>query len=457
MNLFRRLLPLAACAALLAVSPGRAQTVAGAPATIDYQGKALDATGAPLANTAPANYEMQFRIYDAQEGGAIVWSEKQIVTVSKGMFSVRLGEGTANGTEGLVPQTNLPEAFNGKERFLGVTIVITGQTPVEILPRLAFLATPFAYVSNKSISAERLILNSSSSAPPSSLNVAQVSYATIAVNANTTLTDQNHTVIVDATSTTTTISLPGVTSRREYYIAKRDNTINPVVIVPPAGGTVNGAPSIKLKVRGESVVIQNVGNNDWWTVVDSRSRTPVGTIIASGSTVTPPGYVYCDGRALDRSSPIWEDLWAAIGSAFGVPNSTQFRVPDNRGLFLRGVDGGRGLDEDRNARIPSNLGGNAGDAVGSLQGDNIRAHAHSGSVSGRTSEDGWHRHDVGADDSGGWKAGWGQSSDRGRRTTFPTDHAGNHSHAFSGSFTTNNTGGNETRPENIAVFYYIKY
>jgi hypothetical protein len=77
-------------AAGLTVS-ARAQSVQGAPGTIDYQGKALDATGAVLAPTTPTNYEMRFKIYDAQEGGAVIWSEKQIVTVSKGLFSVRLG------------------------------------------------------------------------------------------------------------------------------------------------------------------------------------------------------------------------------------------------------------------------------------------------------------------------------------------------------------------------------
>ena len=187
MNPHRRFLTLAVLLAFGPVAVGQAQTVAGAPATIDYQGKALDSTGNPLANTTATNYEMQFRIYDAQEGGLIVWSEKQVVTVSKGMFSVRLGEGGANGVEGLVPQNSLPEAFNGKERFLGVTIVISGQTPVEILPRLAFLATPFAYVANRSLSAERLLLNASGTATPSSLNISQVSYAMQSVTSSTTL------------------------------------------------------------------------------------------------------------------------------------------------------------------------------------------------------------------------------------------------------------------------------
>ena len=88
-----RSLPLVVLTALLLghVSSLPAQTIGGAPNTIDYQGKALDAQGAVLAPTTAANYEMTFRIYDAQEGGMIIWAEKQIVTVSKGLFSVRLG------------------------------------------------------------------------------------------------------------------------------------------------------------------------------------------------------------------------------------------------------------------------------------------------------------------------------------------------------------------------------
>ena len=96
-----------------------AQTVAGAPTTIDYQGKALDSVGSPLANATPTNFEMRFRIYDAQEGGTVIWSEKQVVTVSKGLFSVRLGEGTAlSPAEGSVAQTALADAFAATARFL---------------------------------------------------------------------------------------------------------------------------------------------------------------------------------------------------------------------------------------------------------------------------------------------------------------------------------------------------
>ena len=231
-----RSLPLVVLTALLLahVSSLPAQTIAGAPNTIDYQGKALDAQGAVLAPSTAANYEMTFRIYDAQEGGTIIWAEKQIVTVFKGLFSVRLGEGTTIG-EGTVLQTNLADAFNAASRFLGVTILITGQSPVEILPRLAFLATPFAYSANRSVTAERLVLNPSASAVPSAVNASALSFATQTLNnGDHTLNENNHTVVGNAASGAVNITLPAVTTRREYSIVKTDTSLNLVQVMPPS-------------------------------------------------------------------------------------------------------------------------------------------------------------------------------------------------------------------------------
>lgn len=199
-----------------------------------------------LAPTTAANYEMTFRIYDAQEGGTIIWAEKQIVTVSKGLFSVRLGEGTATG-EGTVLQTNLADAFTAASRFLGVTIAISGQTPVEILPRLAFLATPFAYSANRSITAERLVLNPSATAVPSAVNASAVSYATQTLTmGDFTLNENNHTVVANAASGWVNITLPAVTTRREYFIIKTDTSQNPVQVLAPPGGTISGASAYSI-------------------------------------------------------------------------------------------------------------------------------------------------------------------------------------------------------------------
>ena len=490
-----------------------AQTIGGAPNTIDYQGKALDAQGAVLAPTTAANYEMTFRIYDAQEGGTIIWAEKQIVTVSKGLFSVRLGEGTATG-EGTVLQTNLADAFTAASRFLGVTIAISGQTPVEILPRLAFLATPFAYSANRSVTAERLVLNPSATAVPSAVNASAVSYATQTLTTGDyTLNEQNHTVLGDTSSGWVNITLPAVTTRREYYIIKTSANQNPVNIFAPAGGTIcgtsaywltgsnwdfsasggtGGGSKIKLKVRGEAVLIQNTGGNNWWVISDTRDKTPVGTIIAIGGNAYggwPAGYYYCDGTAMARTDYRWEDLFAVIGTNHGAPNATDFRVPDLRGKFLRAVDGGVGHDDQRNARIAHHAGGAAGDAPGSFQWSALGSHTHTftGSSSG-TSSAGSHDHMsnwytnkggspyAGAETpaAGHWglmrrsMAGEGVTASAADapgsgsqpdilNTPIAIPYDGAHTHTVVPNGTIGATGGPSTYPTNISVYYFIKY
>jgi hypothetical protein len=62
------------------------------PQMIAYQGLITDNTGAPVAD---GTYSLTFRIYDAEVGGAELWSETQpSVAVSGGLFGVFLGSVT---------------------------------------------------------------------------------------------------------------------------------------------------------------------------------------------------------------------------------------------------------------------------------------------------------------------------------------------------------------------------
>ena len=471
---------------LLGLAPHvQAQTVAGAPTTIDYQGKALDSTGNPLANTTPTNYEMRFRIYDAQEGGTVIWSEKQIVTVSKGLFSVRLGEGTAlSPAEGSIAQTALADAFADRARFLGVTIVISGQTPAEILPRLAFLAAPYAYVASKSVSAERLLLNPSATAPASALTLAQVNYVTQEITTNaTTLNDQARTYLVNpATATHLVVNLPGaITTRREYSVMKKDNFFATVTVQVPSGGTLNGVTNgvVRLKVRGEGVVVQNAGANDWWITSDTRDKTPVGTILvnASNNTNLPAGYIWCDGAKFTRADANYVELFAAIGTVWGAPDATQFNVPDLRGVFLRGKDNNRGMDPHRNDRKASAFGSATADSVGSFQDFAVQTHPHAFSGSGSTGGGGDHNHGANGTRDGGDPGRHGLAVVANSNESTPNSSnargsdpemsiytqpqairfSGDHTHTFSFSSTTSPFGVEETRPKNVYVNYIIKF
>lgn len=446
--------------------------VFGPPSTIDYQGSVLDGSGNPLAPTTPSNYEMQFRLYDAQTGGSVIWAEKQLVTVKSGKFSVRLGEGTAilgagASEEGSVSHDSvgLPGAFAGKERYLGVTVVIPGQQPGEIQPRLAFLASPFSYVAASAQVAQSV--NQPSGSTPSSLNIGSVSYANQTMTATGTISASAHTILVNSSAAAVAATLPAGTAalNHQLLITKKDISTNQITVAAPAGGTINGVTNpVYLKVRGESITIQNVGNNDWWIVADSRDKTPVGTIISYSSNTVPAGYLAANGDVPLKSQ--YPELVAALGTAWGVPaDNTKFRVPDLRGSFLRGKDGGRTYDEDRNGRTADYVGAATGDNVGSYQGDQFRFHNHNGN----TDAAGAHSHSltiyaklsITQNGGEGWNGGGLKTTDRDvfnavAPVEIPggyTSTEGNHTH----SFTTNTTGGNETRPENYSVNYCIKY
>lgn len=58
------------------------------PHLIRFQGKVTDKAGAPLNGA----YNITFRIYDAQDGGSLLWSETQAsVPVNNGIFTTLLG------------------------------------------------------------------------------------------------------------------------------------------------------------------------------------------------------------------------------------------------------------------------------------------------------------------------------------------------------------------------------
>ncbi len=179
---------------------------------------------------------------------------------------------------------------------------------------------------------------------------------------------------------------------------------------------------------------------------------PAGTIIASGATVTPQGYLYCNGAAVSRT--VFSDLFNAMGTAFGNgDNVTTFNVPDLRGQFLRGQDDATGQDPDASSRFAP-LGGNVGDAVGSYQTNVYESHNHSQNA--HTHSLSPHVHNVGLSNG----------SPGGILAIQPTLTAalvsvpgltGNGTDGISGTTATNNaSGGNETRPDNAYVRHYIK-
>lgn len=149
---------------------------------------------------------------------------------------------------------------------------------------------------------------------------------------------------------------------------------------------------------------------------------PIGSIIPYVGTTAPTGFLVCNGASVSRTT--YAALFEICSTRFGTVNGSSFNIPDFRGAFMRGWDNGAGIDPDAASRTATSFGGATGDSIGTEQADAFEAHTHSIEA-------------VGGLNSTAVAATSTQS-------TVPT------------SIDTDSTGGNETRPFNIAVNYIIK-
>ena len=143
-------------------------------------------------------------------------------------------------------------------------------------------------------------------------------------------------------------------------------------------------------------------------------------ILPRGQTgVLNSGWLYCSGATLNRTT--YNTLYNAIGTRYGTTNYTNFKLPDYRGLFIRGWAHGTWYDPDRNSR---NSGYTNGDLVGSIQEQQIVSHNHQYYMDNNFSNN----------------EGWADRNDR------------------RGQWASSSANGTaETRPKNYAMIFVIKY
>ena len=172
---------------------------------------------------------------------------------------------------------------------------------------------------------------------------------------------------------------------------------------------------------GETLTASKLNAN--FNALKTAIASTVGTISAYGGNTAPTGWLRCDGTAVSQTT--YADLFAVIGCNFGCSGGN-FNLPDLRGRFLRGRDGGAGRDPDSGARTAMNVGGNTADNVGSVQVDELKSHNHTVAAV------------IGTRPATAWTNGGGGDVNYGNPTT-------------------TNTGGNETRPVNAYVNWIVKY
>lgn len=185
------------------------------------------------------------------------------------------------------------------------------------------------------------------------------------------------------------------------------------------------------------------------------ASVPTGAIVQFPATTPPSGYLIAEGQLVSRATyaALWsfasssgnlisESSWQAgqYGSFSTGDGSTNFRLPQYGGYFLRSLDNGNGIDPTR--------------VLGSVQNDQNLSHTHNAtSTSTSTVTDPSHFH--GSAEILNSVAGSG--SGRGI-TTGQTDPAFTGITVSTTTTTVNDTNGeSESRPINISVLTCIKY
>lgn len=138
-------------AALLLATAGLARVqAAGAPGAINYQGRLVSSTGDALKS---GNYQVQFKIWSSATDKGVasyVWGRVFPVHVAtNGMFNVLLTDaGTLVADPGTPPVQDILQAFEGSDRYLGLSVSVTPDGNVsqitEIIPRQQLASAPFA-------------------------------------------------------------------------------------------------------------------------------------------------------------------------------------------------------------------------------------------------------------------------------------------------------------------------
>jgi microcystin-dependent protein len=155
---------------------------------------------------------------------------------------------------------------------------------------------------------------------------------------------------------------------------------------------------------------------------------PIGSILMFGGAKDhlPSGWLYCDGTIVSQHE--YQDLFGVVGHSFGDvaespeydPNK-QFFLPDLRGRFVRGVDDRSARDPDLSLRTDMQSEKIPATGVGSCQRDQLGEH--------------YHTYTRIKNESSGIVSG---------------------NHWSLGSDDTSKSGGKETRPLNVAMYFIIR-
>jgi len=319
-------------------------TAAPAPMLIPFQGRLTDQAGVAYTN---GTYTIVFNLYDQPVGGNNLWTERhERVGVINGMVNVFLGSITPLDNPG---QDRPPVNFS-ETRHLGITIdadLNPATADPEMIPRQMIIPAFWAKNSDKLQGSDWSAILASGDSNPQTGKIEGAKIKDESIPGSK---------IVGGTILGAQIGGGAITGAQI------------------ANGTITGA-----NVANETIAGTHIANG---TITDQQLGptigVPPGTIVAFGGRSLPPGWLRCNGAPFDPVQ--YPRLYDAIQESWGgvtISGKRHFRVPDLRGLFLRGVSEGEGTrDPERGDRTAISDGGNPGDNVGSFQDWRVGDHVH---------------------------------------------------------------------------------
>jgi microcystin-dependent protein len=207
---------------------------------------------------------------------------------------------------------------------------------------------------------------------------------------------------------------------------------------------------------GNQLVLQDEGGSAALTIDTAGDTTVSGDLNpASGpanfvgmiapfgkSSGTIDGWLYCDGSTLNSvSNTEYANLFSVIGTTWGGSSASSFKVPDLEGAFLRGSgEHGSSTMADGNAFT--------GQSVGSFENDQSQDHYHHLNYKNGASNASFVNNYMAKDDNAGNTLG--HTSPTNTNTVVVTAPKENNSKGTPRV-------GDETRPFNAGVRYYIKF
>lgn len=212
--------------------------------------------------------------------------------------------------------------------------------------------------------------------------------------------------------------------------------------------------------KGETLTANKLNSNfDTLRDAINANRIPPGTIAPyageiddnphegadKNARLPPAGWVWCNGAQLNGLEAAYADLYTVVGTTFGGNASSKaFNLPDLRGMFLRGVDSGAGVDPDAASRMPAKS-GKPETLVGTLQASAVGPHTHKATDKGHTHKIGNQTFEIPPNGGSG-------------AYVFGTNGIDNSPPTGTGyaNIIVEQSAGTESRPVNFAVHYLIK-